>query len=318
MQAVVIPFTTEADWLKHRLADVTSTESAALFGMSPYVTRFELWHRKKSGAAPDFNANERMSWGNRLEAAIAHGIADEQGWQIQPMKDYRRLPSERIGSSFDFEILNHPDGPAHLEIKNVDYLAYRDGWILHDDGDIEAPEHIEMQIQHQMLVSGYPRTFIGALIGGNRGIVIERLRDEPVIAAIKRRIGEFWKSVDDGIEPDPIMPEDAQAVIRLNQYAEPGKIIDVSNDENIASIVARIAAANKAKKLAEEDADVAKAEFLIAVGDAEKVLLNGYSVSTGTVHDTAPTVITPEMVGTEIGGRKGYRNCRLYPRKEKA
>lgn len=318
MQAVVIPFTTEADWLKHRLADVTSTESAALFGMSPYVTRFDLWHRKKSGAAPEFQTNDRMSWGNRLEAAIAYGIADEQGWQIQPMKDYRRLPAERIGSSFDFEILNHPDGPAHLEIKNVDYLAYRNGWLVHEDGDIEAPAHIELQIQHQMLTSGYPRTFIGALIGGNKGVVIERLRDEPVIAAIRSKIAEFWKSVDDGIEPPPMMPEDAEAVIRLNQYAEPGKIVDVTGDENIASIVARIAAASKAEKLAKEDAAVAKAEFLIAIGDAEKVLLNGYSVSTGTVHDTAPTLITADMVGTEIGGRKGYRNCRLYARKEKA
>lgn len=318
MTAQIIPYTTEADWLKHRLADVTSTESAALFGLSPYVTRFDLWHRKKSGVVPEFETNDRMSWGNRLEAAIAYGIADEQGWQIQPMKDYRRLPAERIGSSFDFEILNHPDGPAHLEIKNVDYLAYRDGWLVHEDGDIEAPAHIEMQIQHQMLVSGYSRTFIGALIGGNRGIIIERLRDEPVIAAIRSKIAEFWQSVDDGIEPPPLMPEDAEAVIRLNQYAEPGKIIDATGDEKIASLVARLAEANKTKKLAEEDADVAKAELLIEIGDAEKVLLQGYSISAGSVQDTLPTMITAEMVGTTYGGRKGFRNCRLYPRKEAA
>jgi predicted phage-related endonuclease len=59
-------------WLQLRTQDVTSTESAALFGMSPYVTQFELWHRKKSGEQPEFKTNERMRWGNRLEAAIAH------------------------------------------------------------------------------------------------------------------------------------------------------------------------------------------------------------------------------------------------------
>lgn len=315
MTAEIIPFTTEADWLKHRLADVTSTESAALFGMSPYVTRYELWHRKKSGQAPAFDSNERMDWGTRLEAAIAYGIAEEQGWQVRPMKDYRRIAGERTGSSFDFEILNHPLGPAHLEIKNVDYLAYRDGWLVDEDGSIEAPEHIEVQIQHQMLVSGYPRTFIGALIGGNRGIVIERLRDEPVIAAIRHRIKEFWQSVGAGIEPDPIMPEDAAAVIRLNQYAEPGKILDATTDENITALVTKLATANAAKKLAEEDAEVTKAELLIAIGDAEKVLLAGYSVSAGTVQDSEPTIITADMIGQTYGGRRGFRNCRLYPRK---
>jgi putative phage-type endonuclease len=315
MTAEIIPFTTEADWLKHRLADVTSTESAALFGMSPYVTRYELWHRKKSGMTPVFESNERMEAGNFLEPGIAAWHAHCNGWQIRPMKDYRRLPAERIGASFDFEILNHPDGPAHLEIKNVDFSVYKEVWLEHEDGTLEAPPHIELQIQHQMLVSGYPRAFIGALVAGNRRALIERLRDEPVIAAIRHRIKEFWQSVDAGIEPDPIMPEDAAAVIRLNQYAEPGKILDATADENITALVMKLAAANTAKKLAEEDAEVTKAELLIAIGDAEKVLLAGFSVSAGTVQDSEPTLITADHIGTTYGGRKGFRNCRLYPRK---
>ena len=71
MTTEIVNFTTEAAWLKARQQDVTSTESAALFGMSPYTTHFELWHRKHSNTAPEFKSNERMKWGNRLEAAIA-------------------------------------------------------------------------------------------------------------------------------------------------------------------------------------------------------------------------------------------------------
>lgn len=316
MTAQIIPFTTEQAWLAERAKDITSTESAALFGLSPYVTRYELWHRKRGNLQTDFATNDRMLWGNRLEAAIAHGIADEQGWQIQPMKDYRRIEGERTGSSFDFEILNHPDGPAHLEIKNVDYLAFRDGWLEHDDGTVEAPAHIEMQVQHQMLVSGYERSFIGAFIGGNRYVIIERLRDADVIAAIRHRIRQFWRDVDDGIEPPPLMPEDAAAVIRLNQFAEPGKIVDATDDANIAALVDRMHQASTAKKRAEEDEKVAKAELLAAIGDAEKVLLNGWSISAGTVADTPPTVITADMIGQTYGGRAGYRGCRLNKRKD--
>ena len=45
-----IPYTTEAAWLAARTHDLTSTEIAALFGCSPYLTKFELWHRKHDGA----------------------------------------------------------------------------------------------------------------------------------------------------------------------------------------------------------------------------------------------------------------------------
>jgi putative phage-type endonuclease len=311
----IIPFTTEEAWLAERQRDVTSTESAALFGMSPYMTHFELWHRKRSGEVPEFKVNDRMKWGNRLEAAIAHGIAEEQGWEIKPLKEYMRDPDSRLGSSFDFVITNLGE-PVHLEIKNVDYLAFRDGWIEHDDGSMEAPEHIEMQVQHQMAVSGFKRAFIGAFVGGNRGVVIERHRDEDVIKAIRAKVAAFWKTVDAGEEPDPVMPDDAEAVIRLNQYAEPGKILDASSDEGIARMVADYKAACALRDQADEDAKIIKADLLKRIGDAEKVLLTGYTISAGMIADTPPTIITAEMVGQTYGGRKGYRNLRINAKKK--
>lgn len=310
----IINTTSEAEWLDLRKRDVTSTESAALFGMSPYMTHFDLWHRKRSGMVPEFKTNERMKWGNRLESAIAHGIADEQGWKIAPMKEYFRLPASRIGSSFDF-VITSLDEPVHLEIKNVDYLAFRDGWIEHDDGTIEAPEHIEMQVQHQMMVSGFKRAFIGAFIAGNRGVVIERERDEEVIAAIRAKIAAFWKTVDAGQEPSPVMPGDADVLIRLNQYAQPGKIVDAGTDANITALVEKYKHAAAAEKNAAEDKEAAKAELFAAIGDAEKVLLANWTISASMQAETPPTVITADMVGTTYGGRKGFRHLRINAKK---
>ena len=315
MATEIITTTNEAEWLQLRAKDVTSTESAALFGMSPYITRFELWHNKRAGQKSEFTTNDRMTWGNRLEGAIALGIAQDHGWEITPMKDYWRDPDLRIGSSFDFMITNLPE-PAHLEIKNVDYLAFRDGWI-EDDFGLQAPEHIEMQVQHQMAVSGFKTSYIGALVGGNRTVLIKRERDEEVIAAIKHRIAEFWKSVDEGHEPAPVMPEDADAVIRLNQYAQPGKILDASNDANIAALVAKIKDAKAIKANADEDEKRYKAELFEAIGDAERVLINGWTLNASQVADTPPTVITESMIGQTYGGRTGYRGLRITKRKEK-
>jgi len=311
---IIVPSNQE-HWLAMRKQDVTSTESAALFSMSPYVTHFDLWHRKRTGIVPEFQTNDRMKWGNRLEAAIAHGIAEEQGWEIRPMKEYFRDPDLRMGSSFDFVITNLPGGPVHLEIKNVDYLAFRDGWLEHEDGSIEAPEHIEMQVQHQMAVSGFERAFIGAFIGGNRGVVIERHRDEDVIKAIKSKVAAFWKTVDEGLEPDPVMPGDAEVIIRLNQYAKPGKVLSADGDHTLAVLLAEYRSAAAAEKNAQEDKDVAKAEIFKHIGDAEKVLTSEWSVSCAMQADTPPTLITADMVGKSYGGRAGFRNLRLYPRK---
>lgn len=316
MTAIIITPTNESDWLAMRRQDVTSTESAALFCMSPYLTHFELWHAKRSGTAREFKVNDRMRWGNRLEAAIANGIAEEQGWTIAPLKDYMRLPDARMGSSFDFQITNLGE-PVHLEIKNVDYLAFRDGWIEHEDGTIEAPEHIEMQVQHQMAVSGWRRAYIGAFIAGNRGVVIERERDEDVIRAIKAKVAEFWRTVDAGEEPAPVMPGDAEAVIWMNQYAKPGKILDASSDVEIASLVEDYKNASKMAADWEEDKEVAKAKLFEAIGDAEKVLLDGWTISAAMQADTPPTLITADMVGTTYGGRRGFRGLRITARKSK-
>lgn len=322
MSSVVVRETlhheTETEWLAARRRDVTSTETAALFGMSPYMTAFELWHAKKGQQALPFEVNDRMRWGNRLEAAIAAGIAEERGWQIAPMKSYMRLPDERIGSSFDFVILNHQSGkPAHLEIKNVDFLAFRDKW-LNDSDYPEAPEHIEIQVQHQMMVSGFALSYIGVLVGGNEGHIIERERDERVIAAMRARIAQFWRSIDANEEPDPVMPADAAAVIRLNQYAEPGTIFDAAGDAEIETLVANYRAASDAESRAKEDKEVAKAELFARIGDCEKVLGAGWTMNASMIADTPKTLITPEMVGQSYGGRAGYRQCRITMKKGKA
>lgn len=315
-RTTVAPFISEADWLERRKQDITSTESSALFGMSPYATNFEIWHQKKSGNPGEFKPNERMSWGNRFEAAIAHGIAEEQGWTIEPLKDYWRIPELRIGSSFDYAITNLGE-PVHLEIKNVDYFAFKQGWIKHDDGTLEAPEVIEMQVQHQMLVSGFKRSFIGALVGGNQGIVIERQRDEPVITAIRSKIAEFWASIEHNIQPPAIMPEDADAVIALNQYARPGKILDASNTPQITDLVQQWRDASRTEKQAGETAKVLKAQLMELTGDSEKILGNGFHITATMRADSPATVITEDMVGSTYGGRKGYRNFLYYKRDKK-
>lgn len=304
----------EAHWHSLRAQDLTSTDVAALFGLSPYKTAFELWHEKKSGEVVRIKDNDRMRWGRRLESVVAEGIAEEKGWQIRPFKDYGRIADLRLGSSFDFEASTSPGRSAILEVKTVDFLAFRNGWTIEDEY-VEAPAHIELQVQHQMLVSGLRRAYIGVLIGGNRIEILEREADDQVHAGIIAAARKFWDSIEAGTPPAPVMPDDASAVIRMNQHAEPGKLIDARDNALIAELVQQYDYLGRQAKAISDERDVVKAELLKAIGDAEKVLLDGFSVSAGFTGPSLGTLVTPEMVGTYVGARSGFRNLRVTAKK---
>ena len=132
MNRITIAPESEQHWLDLRTQDLTSTDVAALFGLSPYKTLFELWHEKNSGAIVRLTENDRMRWGRRLEATVAQGILEDMDWCGREMKEYVRLPEHRIGASFDWRVHTAQDATgfasdsnddAILEIKTVDFLA---------------------------------------------------------------------------------------------------------------------------------------------------------------------------------------------------
>jgi len=330
MKRLITTPTNKSNWLELRAKNINSTDVAALFGISPYQTEFELWHRKHSGEQVEIKENERMKWGSRLESAIANGIAEDKGWQVEPFKDYISLPELKIGSSFDFKIkqsktqitqakIADPNDPGDfgnkrhvsyqqvdslLEIKNVDSLAFKNGWQADDDGNVEAPLHIEMQAQHQMLVSGFKECYIAALVGGNSVKLIHREADEKIHGAILKKVAEFWQSIEKGIAPQPDFERDAEFIKHLYSYAEPNTVIG-SND-HIDRLVMAYKEQSDILKRAEEKRDAVKAELLTIVGQAEKVKGEGFTISAGVVSEATVSYT-----------RRAYRTFKVSYKKEK-
>lgn len=305
----------EAEWLAMRRQDVTSTETAALFGLSPYTTEFEVWHQKKSGEKVAFHETERMTWGKRLEPTIAQGVAEDQGWVVEPFKTYVRDDEARMGSSFDFRIIDAKNGDGILEIKNVDRIAFAKGWIEHESGEIEAPEHIEMQVQHQMEVSGLSWAVIAALVGGNELKLAHRKRDRAVGKAIRQRIAAFWESIDANDPPRPDYERDYDRIVRSGLDEVTGLAVDA--DEDVESMLRDLVAAQKARKEAEAAERAAKAMILERVGSASKVRSSIGTLSCGVSKATQGKLITPEMVGTYINARQPFRVFRFTEAKNK-
>lgn len=314
-ERVSIQHADRESWLESRTRDITSTECACLFGFSPYgVSYFDLWHAKKSGDRREIVEDQRMKRGKQLERAIAEmydsdmyagaGYDDAKTVNVVPFPLYIRLQSNRIGSSFDFVANDRHGTPLHLvECKNVDLFAFKNGWTVTDDF-VEAPPYIEFQVQHQMLVSGIDRAVIVALVGGNDLRVIEREADPVIHREILARAAKFWASIDANEPPDPVFPGDAESVIRLRSYAEPGRLLDLRDDPAAVALFDRLARAKAAVSAAEDEEMTAKALLLERIGDAEKALFPGGTVSAGMVAPCSYTV-----------NRAGYRNVRLNLKK---
>lgn len=291
---------TNEEWLKLRTQDITSTDAAALFNISPYCTKFELWHRKKRGEVLEIKENVRMKWGTRLQDSIAAGIAEDEGWTVRKMSEYIRMDDLRAASSFDFSIETEP--PGILEIKNVDRLVYSQNWT-----ETEAPLHIELQVQHQLMVSGREYAYIVAMVGGNEVMKLKRTRDENVILRLRQAITDFWASIENNTPPPPDFEADADFISKLYGYAEPEKLFDARNDARISELAALHKSLKTEIKEKEAKCDAIKAEILTKIGDAEKVLGNGWTISAGIIGECPVSYV-----------RQAYRNFRFNFSKPKA
>lgn len=277
----------EAQWLAERAKDVTSTQVAALFGVSPYLTEFELWHQKRNNVVEEFEQNNRTRWGNRLEETIAKGFAEERGLQhLRKMGSYMRRVGARMGASFDYLACYDDCQTCIIECKNVDFMEHREKWT-----DTEAPGHIELQVQTQLLLSGYRRAFIVALVGGNNLVVHEREPDAEVQSAIVEKVSAFWSSVDAGIEPKPDFVRDADLLLSRIYNRSDGTEIEA--DAETLDLLNQWLAAKSA-------ADTVKP---LQARIAERI-------------GTASKVRTPLGVLSCATNKAGARPFRYYPNKE--
>lgn len=332
MERLTLTPASEADWLAMRAQDLTSTEIAALFQCQAgyAASEYELWHIKKGLLDRPFTENDRTKWGRRLEATIAAGIAEDHGLVIQPFKDYMRIPGLRMGSSFDYKIVGlvpgftgqsefrdlfEEHGPGLMEVKNVDGMAFRKGWINEDQK--EAPLQIEFQVQHQMEVSSFGWTVIAPLVGGNTPVPFARLRDLATGNIIRAKVAAFWERIDNNTPPEPNFAVDADTIGKL--YLENnGKVIDLSTNNRANELARLYKAAAKRESDAETEKKAYKAELLTIIGDHEKAILaDGWSIGAGTTKPSKGTLITEAMLGTYVGSRAGFRNVRVNEPKAK-
>jgi predicted phage-related endonuclease len=304
MKRITHEFTTETAWLALRRQNINSTEIAALFGLSPRRTALELALTKAGKVDEKYVDNERTAWGKRLQSAISDGVSFDYGVAVMPLTDYVELEGLRIASSFDCSVYNTTiaaapvggvgielndlqrfaaeRGAGILEIKNLDGRVFSQDLIMVDN-QLEAAPHIELQLQHQMLVKGATWGAIAVLINGNDLRILIRPYDSEVGAMILDRCAKFWANLAAGKYPPADLPADAEVLKKLYNYGEPGSFYDGTGNELLAKACAEYNAASGKMKEYEDLKRVAYAEVLQIMQDHEKGVAAGWKISTWMV-----------------------------------
>ncbi len=278
MAEAIMPRSKE-HWLELRSTDITSTDVSALTGHNPYKTKFQVFKEKTTGA-DFFVDSDFVRWGKRLEAPIGFGVAEDEGWSVAQMPEYMRHDScQGAGSSFDFKILGNR--PGLLEIKNVDYFAWRRNWT-----EALAPPHIEIQLQFQLEISGYEYGFICALVGGNTIQLYKRSRDRKTGAALIRLVNDFWSDVHKNIEPEPDFEKDGEFITQLYQNAS-GDHADMKTHNRLAEVCAQYEDARVREKAATKDKKKLKGEIYSIIGDSPTVQARGFNISAKSISKDA-------------------------------
>lgn len=268
-----IPVSERRNW-------IGASESAALFGVSPYTTRFELWHQK-AGNIPTANLDndERVNAGQFLEPSIAAWAHHKWNWPILTVTDYRTSPRvHRMGASLDFMAV---DGREPVEIKNVDFSVFKEQWQVEDDEVIDAPAHILIQVMHQLACDDNPPEcgWIIACVGGNRLYRMRVQRHDRMIQRIEQEVTIFWESIGLNQAPEPDFQADA-AAISLLYGGTGGDFADLRGNNHAAELASEYLEALEVEKRGKEIKSRTLAELKVMMKDARGALMDdGYKIT---------------------------------------
>lgn len=260
-------------WHAARAAGIGGSEIAAVLGLSPYESRFSLWHRKQDLVAP-VEATDVMYWGTALEPIICAEFARRHPeCAVRPAPTY--AAAGRAWQIANPDRLLVVDGaPAAL----LEAKTSRDdiGW--GEEGTAEIPVHYRAQCLHYLDVLGLDRCHVAVLIAGSdyREYVVEY---DPADALQMRAAGaEFMRSLAAAERPEI----DGHSATYQTVRELPEGLDDV--DVEIPTLLRdRWHAAQDAFWAAEDELTACKGELLDAIGTGRRATCERERVATRTV-----------------------------------
>lgn len=308
----ITPVRDEAHWHELRAQNIGGSDAAALIGMSPWKTKWQLWMEKAGKlSAEDLSNNKNVQAGTFLESGIAAWAAHRWGMKLAKVTEYHTVDDIKgMGASLDYA----DENGIPVEIK---WSARGHGWEYKDDQIIAAPDYYIIQVQHQMACVNAPHGWLVALIDNEpRRMLVPR--HEGIINTLRSSIAQFWDEIESGVEPNPDFSLDAEAISQLMGTIP---MADIELGDEHAGLYYEYNAASALAKEAEDRKTAAKAQLLFLAqekmqgsnANLEKatVRCGEHKMTITTVAPNMGTEVTQEMVGTRINTRRGYQMVRI-------
>ncbi len=260
------------DWLAVRKRGIGSSDAAAAVGLNPYKSQLELWMEKtgRDAALPKTDAHDEESpayWGNILEPIVAAHYTKRSGNRVRRVNAVLQHPDPEFSwmlANIDREVIGADDVQI-LECKTAGINGAR----LWKEG---VPEYVQLQVMHQLAVTGKQAADVTVLLGGQQ-VEIHRIeRDDFLIGRLMRLEQQFWQFVIDDIPPPADGSESAEQALRCLFPEDSGQSLDFSHDERLSAAFDELQAVREILTTHEKREAQLKQTLQQAMGDATKAV----------------------------------------------
>lgn len=299
------------EWLEVRKHGIGSSDAAAAVGLNPYKSQLELWMEKTGKDAdlpkPDpHDTTAPVYWGTLLEPIVAASYTQQTGRRVRKVNAVLQHPDKPwMLANIDREVVGSPDVQI-LECKTAGEFGAR----LWKEG---VPEYIQLQVQHQLAVTGKHAADVAVLLCGQQLQVHRIQRDEALITKLMALQERFWQYVTSDTPP-PVDGSDSAATALQYLYPhDTGEQLDFSQDSQMSALFTDLEEArfqaDKYNKLEEQY----KQKIQQAMGDASKATFETGSVTwkrskDSTLLDTKRLLVAqPELLAQYSLTRSGSR-----------
>ncbi|MBC3884058.1 YqaJ viral recombinase family nuclease [Undibacterium griseum] len=230
------------DWLSVRKTGIGSSDAAAAVGLNPYQSQLELWLIKtgRDAGLPVVDPQDETSpmyWGSLLEPIVAAHYTRLSGNRVRRINAVLQHPDPDKAwmlANIDREVMGAPDVQI-LECKTAGEFGSR----LWRDG---VPEYVQLQVQHQLAVTGKQTADVCVLVCGQE-IRIHRIqRDDELIARLIELERQFWHYVETDTPPPTDGSDSADQALRCLYPKDSGERMDWRDDRAMSALFADLVA----------------------------------------------------------------------------
>lgn len=266
-------------WLRVRKNGIGSSDAAAAVGLNPYQSQLELWLIKtgRDDALPKIDPNDDnhpVYWGTVLEPFVAEHYTRRTGHRVRRINAVLQHPDPDKAwmlANIDREVIGSPDVQI-LECKTAGEFGAR----LWKEG---VPEYIQIQVQHQLAVTGKQAADVCVLICGQEIRVHRIERDEELIAHLIELERRFWHYVETDTPPPADGSDSAALALQCLNPRDAGTTVDLTEDAELNRVFTELVQVRETLAAHTKSESQLKQRIQERMGDASRATFSGGTVS---------------------------------------